>query len=295
MHLTIQRQNKQGFNATRAHGERLIVGLHAPSRSAIFALPMNISKLNDSNRLDARARLLSVLLVVVGVMVLPWGAPLWAILAVAVILLLILRPPFGRMKRALAALLWMLSITVLVHAFTAPGKVLWEMPLTGWILTLEGLATGLLFAGRLAVVVVLGVGLSLNMGPLEGVRALEALASPLRWIGVPVATLTMVLALALRFVPTIFEEALLLRKALMARGWSVEGGITHRIRSWVPLFVPVLASGLRRSDDVAETLVLRGYDPTVRRSSMIPWSWGWGETVLVAGSLLPWLLLGMVR
>lgn len=247
------------------------------------------------SRLDARARILSVLLVMAGVMTLPWGWPFWTVALVAGTLLVTLKPPLARMKNALLALTWMLAITVVVHGFTTPGRILWEMPLTGWTFTLHGLAVGLLFAGRLAIVVVLGVGLSLNMGPLEGVRALEALASPLRWIGVPVTTLTMVLALALRFVPTLFEEALQLRKALLARGWSVGGGVMQRIRSWVPLFVPVLASGMRRSDDIAETLVLRGYDPSVRRSSMIPWRWGVGETAWVVAGLVPWVLWGVVR
>jgi energy-coupling factor transport system permease protein len=252
---------------------------------------MKVHEKTSTRELDPRARIFAVILLIIGLMVLPWGVSLWTVTVVASVALFALKVPVKRLSAAVATLSWMLVITVAVHGFTAPGHVLWEVPLVEWKLTLEGLAQGGLFAGRLAAVVILGAGLSLSMSALEGVRALEALGRPFAVIGLPVATLTMVLALSLRFVPTLFEEAMLLRKALQARGWTPGHGLVNRIRAWIPLFVPVLASGLRRSDEIAETLVLRGYAPGVRRTSMFEGHWGWRETLVVMLAILPWLML----
>jgi energy-coupling factor transport system permease protein len=258
---------------------------------------MGKSGLKTEIRLDARARIVSAVLLALGLMMLPWGPSLWSCATVSIIGLLLAKPPFGRLRAAIAALSWMLLITLVVHGFSTPGHVLLEVPLTGWRLTLEGVAKGALFSGRLAAVMVLGAAVSLTIGPLEGIRALESLGRPLSKIGVPVGTITLVLALALRFVPTLFEEAQTLRKALLARGWSPGTGAVGRVKAWIPLFIPVLASGLRRSDDIAETLVLRGYDPVGKRTSIDPSIWGGWETFATAVALLPWLIwvAGVIR
>lgn len=251
---------------------------------------MGKSAQNTGIRLDARARIVSAGLLALGLMILPWGASLWSCAAVSLIGLFLLKPPISRLRTAIAALSWMLLITLVVHGFSSPGHVLWEMPLTHWRLTLEGIAKGALFSGRLAAVMMLGAAVSLTIGPLEGIRALDDLGQPFRKIGVPVGTITLVLALALRFVPTLFEEALTLRKALLARGWSPGTGAVSRVKAWIPLFIPVLASGLRRSDDIAETLVLRGYDPDVRRASIDPSVWSGRESWAAFAGVVPWLI-----
>jgi len=239
-------------------------------------------------KVDPRAKIVTTVLLIVGVMTLPWGIPLWSCAFLAFIALILIKPPFRRLASAPLALSWMLVITILVHGFSSSGHVLWEMPVTQWRLTTEGLLRGLLFSGRLAGVMVLGAGVSLSIGPLEGIRALEDLGKPLAKLKIPVSTFTLVLGLALRFVPTLFEEALVLRKAQTARGWTPGKGVVQSVRAWVPLFIPVLASGLRRSDEIAETLLLRGYHPQARRVSMNPGQWRGIDSVLVVASLLPW-------
>jgi len=243
--------------------------------------------------LDPRARLLAGVTLLAGLMVLPWGWPLWTAGLLAPLAIGMVRPPLKRLLTALLALSWMLIITVAVHAFSTPGHILWEVPALKWVLTVEGLEKGTLFAGRLAAVVLVGAAVSLSVGPLEGVRAVESLASPLRRIGIPVASLALIFGLALRFVPTLFDEAKTLKKALAARGWTSGKGLTGRIQAWIPLFIPLLASGLRRGDDIAETLVLRGYAPDRNRTSSLESRWGMRETGLILLTLIPFLLLAV--
>ena len=251
---------------------------------------MNQSEKNKLRGIDPRARLLAGVALMIGLMLLPWGGPLWLAAALLPLALVLVRPPFARLLTAFFAIGWMILLTLLVHAFSTPGHLVWEVPGIGWVMTVEGLQRGGLFAGRLAAIVLLGAAVSLSIDPLEGIRAIETLAKPLGKVGVPVGSIALVFGLALRFVPTLFDEAKTLRNALLVRGWSPGRGVVGRVLAWIPLIIPLLASGLRRSDDIAETLVLRGYTPSGQRSSGRRLKWGWSESALVAVTLLPFLL-----
>lgn len=225
-----------------------------------------------------------------GLMILPWGGALWAAAVAIPVTLSLVRPSFQRLLTALFAISWMMLITILVHAFSTPGHLVWEIPGVGWIMTVEGLQKGALFAGRLTAIILLGSAISLSIHPLEGIRAVESMARPLAKIGVPVGSIALVFGLSLRFIPTLFDDAKTLRNALLARGWTPGKSLMARIKAWIPLFIPLLASGLRRGDDIAETLVLRGFTPQGVRSSGHSLAWGWRETILLSISVVPFLL-----
>ena len=241
--------------------------------------------------IDPRARLLAGLLLILGLMILPWGGALWTAAALVPVTLAVIRPSLSRLTTAMFAISWMILLTVLVHGFSTPGHLVWQVPVVDWVLTVEGIQKGLLFAGRLTLIILLGAAISLSIDPLEGIRAGESLLKPLSKIGIPIGSIALIFGLTLRFIPTLFDEAKTLRNALLARGWSPGKGVVARVRAWIPLFIPLLASGLRRSDDIAETLVMRGFLPQGTRSTGRVLSWGKTETLLLAVAILPFLML----
>ncbi|MBS1262090.1 MAG: Energy-coupling factor transporter transmembrane protein EcfT [Calditrichaeota bacterium] len=246
-------------------------------------------------RLDPRARILAALLLLLQLVLLPPGPGL---VAVAVLLLVFVaagRPPLARLAVGLVAVAWMLALTLLLHAFTTPGKVLWAVPGLGWVITVEGVAGGSLLAGRLAALVLVGVTLSLAVSALETVRAIDVLLSPLARLGVAVGSVSLLLGMTLRFVPTLYAEAIQLKKALRARGWTSGRGAASRVRAWIPLFIPLLANSLRRADDLAETLVLRGYDPRAVRGSYLLSRWRARDTAALAAVSAPLCLFLFAR
>ncbi len=237
---------------------------------------------------DARIWAVAGLLTLIGVLLLPQGASLVLASLAALALILLARAPWTRFVYALLALGWMLVITVLLHGFMTPGVILWEIPRLGWNLTREGLIHGAELAGRLGLLAMTGTALSLRMGALEGVRVLESFFRPFARIGLPVGSLILVLGLAMRFIPTLYGEALLIRKSLLTRGWQFGGGWRGRIMSSLPLLLPTLVAGLRRSDAVAETLLLRGFRPGMMRTPPAPVGWGFHEVGLLLLAGAPW-------
>ncbi len=196
---------------------------------------------------------------------------------------------FLRLTAPLFALGWMFALTIIIHGFTTPGHVLWEIRSVGLNLTEEGVYRGLLFSGRLAAVMLAVGSIAIHLPPLKIIQAFLWFAEPLRRLGVPVGSPALSLALALRFVPAMYDEVQILRKALLVRGWK-EGRGLMRVRAWIPLIIPLLVSGLRRADDVALSLVVRGFQPSERRTAMYPLTWGAKEMGFVLVSCLPFVV-----
>jgi energy-coupling factor transport system permease protein len=101
------------------------------------------------------------------------------------------------------------------------------------------------------------------------VWALEWYMKPLKYLKVPTDDIALLTMLAIRFIPVLFEETDRIIKAQKARGVDLEsGGIVNKVRSLVPVLIPLLHSVFRRADDLAVALTLRGYAPGIRRSRM---------------------------
>jgi energy-coupling factor transport system permease protein len=98
----------------------------------------------------------------------------------------------------------------------------------------------------------------------------------------PVRELAMVLTIALRFVPTLFDEVDKIAKAQEARGAGVRSGNPwRRIKSWVPLFVPIFVSAFRRAEALATAMEARGFRGAHHRTRLYRLRLGRGDAVAV--------------
>ncbi|HUV88237.1 MAG TPA: energy-coupling factor transporter transmembrane component T, partial [Anaerolineae bacterium] len=96
-----------------------------------------------------------------------------------------------------------------------------------------------------------------------------ALLGPLTRIGLPVREFALVLTIALRFVPTLFEEIDKIAKAQRARGADPgAGGVRQRVRGWTSVFVPIFISAFRRADELATAMEARGFRGTQQRTRL---------------------------
>jgi energy-coupling factor transport system permease protein len=172
---------------------------------------------------------------------------------------------FRRLFSGLSPFLWLFVMTAVLHVFMTPGRPIAWLPHATWQGLHNGVETGL----QLMFAVWISTLMTLTTSPLDMVWAMEWYMKPLKYLKVPVDEIALLIMLAIRFIPVLFEETDRILKAQKARGVDIEtGGIFKKMRSLVPVLVPLLHSVFRRADDLAIALTLRGYSPGIARSRM---------------------------
>ncbi len=157
---------------------------------------------------------------------------------------------------------WVFAVTFAYQAFWAGPRYLGGIE--------AGAQLGVLMVLRLAGMVLAVTRLLFTTEPLRLADGLGRVFGFLERVRVPVRDLTLVLTLALRFLPTVMEEAERIVTAQRARGARFEGSFVARARAFLPLAVPLLASCLRRADTLASAMTARGYRPGAPRTQMEP-------------------------
>ena len=146
-------------------------------------------------------------------------------------------------------------------AFYETEQIWWKW----WIFRFsgDGLVQGMQVVLRVAMAMVLGNLLVSATSPLELVGAMESLMYPLKFIGVPIRDVAMILGVAIQFIPAFSEEAEMIRRAQTARGARFESRrLTEKAKSIVPLVVPIFLAAFRRADELAIAMEARGYRRT---------------------------------
>ena len=176
------------------------------------------------HRLDPRTKLLSALLLMTSALTLDAALPLILFTAFLVLAIRLAKIPATTLLANLKPFLWLFAFTVILHALMTPGPVLVHIPGLQWSVSQEGLRFGLLFCWRLATMVTVAALMTLTTPPLALTDGLERMLRPLRCIGFPAHEFAMMIAIALRFIPVLAEEAERIRKAQLARGADFGGG-----------------------------------------------------------------------
>ncbi|MDP2871941.1 MAG: energy-coupling factor transporter transmembrane component T [Bacillota bacterium] len=210
------------------------------------------------HRLDPRSKILAVLFLMVTLFVAKgWLA--YLVLAGLVVLAYLLAGISPRyMWRALRPVLFILFFTVTINLLWTRGEVVWRF----WRLavTREGLHMAATMSTRLILLVTSAALLTLTTSPIALTDGLEHLLAPGKRIGIPSHELALMLTIALRFIPTLVDEADKIMKAQMARGADfAHGGLVQRARSLLPLLVPLFVSSFRRADELATAMEARCY------------------------------------
>jgi energy-coupling factor transport system permease protein len=234
------------------------------------------------SRLDPRARLLILVVLLLGVPLLPRWAPLIALALLALLAPRALRLPPG-FTRSLLRLAWIpLAFTLLANTLYGPGSGLLPRP------SLAGLAGGGLHALQFWLTWCAFSLFWATTSPDELLRALRisGTGGPVVW-----QDLCLTLELALRMTPLLAEEAERVVLAQAARGAHWGGHLARRAAQAVGLVVPVLHAALRRAEALADLLVSRGFGSGPVTSAVEP-RWAWRDTGAVAGAVAAFIVLG---
>jgi len=139
----------------------------------------------------------------------------------------------------------------------------------GLKLTLEGVERAIMMVVRILMLIAGTFLLTYTTSPISLTDGLESLMSPLKAIKVPVHELSMMMCIALRFIPTLIEETDKIMSAQKARGADFETGkLMERVRAMIPILVPLFISAFRRADELATAMECRCYQGGDGRTKM---------------------------
>ncbi len=183
--------------------------------------------------------------------------------AISIILILLLsKIAFNMYLKNLKFILPIIILTTVINLFyIKEGTVLVEF----WIIkiTSYGIERSLFMALRVVLLILISAVLTYTTSPNDITDGLERLFSPLKFIGLgsAVHTLTMMMTIALRFIPTLIEETVKIMNAQKARGADFENGkLMQKIKAVIPILIPLLISSVRRAYDLAEAMESRCYN-----------------------------------
>ena len=177
--------------------------------------------------------------------------------------------PFRYMIKGMKSIVLLLMIAVVFNLFLTPGEPL----ISVWKLTVtkEGLRFAVMMAVRLVFLIIGSSLMTLTTTPNNLTDGMEKLMSPLKKLHVPVHEVSMMMSIALRFIPILLEETDKIMKAQIARGADFESGnLIKKAKSLVPLLVPLFISAFRRANDLAMAMEARCYRGGEHRTKMKP-------------------------
>ena len=185
------------------------------------------------------------------------------------------------MVKGLKPIIFIIALTFILNLFLMKDG---ETLLKFWIIeiTAGGLKTALFMAVRLILLVLCSQILTLTTSPIALTDGLETLMRPLSKIGFPAHEISMMMSIALRFIPTLMEETGKIKRAQMARGADFESGrLMQRLKAMIPLLVPLFVGAFRRADELAMAMEARCYRGGAGRTKMKQLHFSWKDAVSV--------------
>jgi energy-coupling factor transport system permease protein len=220
------------------------------------------------HRLDPRTKLL----LLVGYIVALFLAVSWASYGVMFVFLAtciaISRIPVKSFFKGMKPLIFILLFTGILNLFFTQGETVlvqfWKITIT-----LEGAIRAFFMIFRILLLITGTFLLTYTTSPIALTDGLESLLSPLKKIKLPVHELSMMMCIALRFIPTLIEETDKIMSAQKARGADFESGkLMQRVKALVPILVPLFISAFRRADELATAMECRCYQGGEGRTKM---------------------------
>ena len=221
------------------------------------------------HHLDPRTKLIMLVVYIVALFM----AVSWVSYAVMLVFLLtvikISTIPPKSIVRGMKPLVMILVFTGVLNLFFTTGEG--EPLVDFWIFTIyaEGLTRAIFMVVRILMLISGTFLLTYTTSPISLTDGLESLMNPLKKLHVPVHELSMMMCIALRFIPTLIEETDKIMSAQKARGADFESGsLMDKAKALIPVLVPLFISAFRRADELATAMECRCYQGGDGRTKM---------------------------
>lgn len=221
------------------------------------------------HRLDPRAKFICLLFLVGDTFLVKGFLALFLLTAFFFLALFLSRLPWPFFFRGIRSFIWLFLFAGVVHLLLTPGPSLPFFPIGFVNITWTGMSKGAMVTGQLMLTILFSSLLTLTTSPLQMVQGLEKIIFPLKRFRVPVEDFSIMMMLAIKFIPILLGEINRIIKAQSARGVDFESGnIIQRAKNMIPILTPLFNSVLKRADDLALALLARGYVSGKKRTHL---------------------------
>ena len=235
------------------------------------------------HRLDARNKILLMILFMVGIF---FQFHLWSTslllsgvyFVVLIIIMLISRVNFFSLFKSLSGMWLFIIILMAIYIFIPNTN--YYLPTAFNIGSLEVKWDAFCQSGYIVLRLILMISLTMILTsttkPMDMTYAFEWYMTPLKVVRFPAHEIAMTLSIALRFIPTLLDETERIMKAQASRGVDFNhGGLFKRFGAIIALIIPLFVSALERSEELANAMIVRGYDPRAKRTRyrLLRFSW----------------------
>lgn len=223
------------------------------------------------HKTDPRIKVILYIVYLVSIFVVNSPAALLTLFALTALQLVTAKIPFKVTLSTLKPILPLTLFIFILNMFTLKqGQMLWSWRFI--TVTDYGIERAILMSLRIVFLILsTSVLLTLTTTPLKISDALESLMSPLKVIHVPVHEMSMMMSIALRFIPTLIEETDKIMKAQVSRGADYDtGSFINRIKGYVTVLIPLFVSSFKRAEDLAVAMDARCYRGGEGRTKLNP-------------------------
>ena len=220
------------------------------------------------HRMDPRTKLIMLIVYIVVLFLASSWVSYGLVFAFLVISIAVSRIPLKAIVRGMKPLVLILIFTGILNLFFTTGET---VLVSFWVITitLEGVVRALFMITRILMLLAGTFLLTYTTSPIALTDGLESLLGPLKLLRLPVHELSMMMCIALRFIPTLIEETDKIMSAQKARGADFESGrLLQRVKALVPILVPLFISAFRRADELATAMECRCYQGGDGRTKM---------------------------
>ena len=231
-----------------------------------------------AHRLDARCKLLLVALYIAALFTANGWISYALVITVTILAVAVSRIPPKALLRGLKPVMIIIIFTAILNLFFTTGTPLLKLgPVT---VTREGAVRAVFMVLRITLLIFGTFLLTYTTAPIALTDGMESLFSPLKKLKVPVHEMSMMMSMALRFIPTLIEETDKIMSAQKARGADFESGnLFQRAKALLPLLVPLFVSAFRRADELAIAMESRCYHGGEGRTRMKQLKWHTRDTI----------------
>lgn len=225
------------------------------------------------HKIDPRMKLITAIVYIVAVFFAKSAVAYGFILLTAILLIVFSKIPIKTILKSLKPLIFIVIITGIINVFWyQPKNDSATLLVSFWVIRIymEGIISAVYMLTRIACIIIgTSVILTYTTSPIALTDGLEQMLAPLGKIHLPVHEFSMMMTIAMRFIPTIIEETDKIMSAQKARGSDFSSGsLFKRIKALIPILIPLFVSSFRRADELAIAMECRCYRGGEGRTKM---------------------------